>query len=119
MTAGSCPNTYATTATTVMRTMFSIAIPSTPSATVSSRDRSLREELTEGGEERQDEERDRRRRDNRPDRTSGSSEACARTEGRGHPRLRFHQRAASGSAGAKSSSPATLSGTTVAIVSLE
>src|SRR5439155_8491700 len=81
--------------------------------------RGLRQELTERREERQDEQRDRRDRDERPDRTRRAGEAYPRPVCRSHGRLRFHQRAPSGSAGARSSRPATPSGTIVATVSLD
>src|SRR4029077_3809160 len=78
--------------------------------------RGLREELTEGREERQDEQRDRRRCDERADRSRRARKSRPRPVGSGHGRLRFHQRAASGKAGAIRSRPSTFSGTIVARV---
>src|SRR5207237_7150965 len=78
-----------------------------------------REKLAERREEREDEERDRRGRDERADRARRARQAGPFGVRGRHGRLRFHHRAPSGSAGARSSRPRTPSGTIVATVRLD
>src|SRR5439155_24588607 len=81
--------------------------------------REVGQQFAESREEREDEQGDRGRGEERADRTRRTGEVRIGAKRGGHGRLRFHQRAPNGSAGARRSRPTTPSGTTVAMVSFQ